>query len=149
LPVNYAGVLLILFSVVLFLLEIKIASYGILTIGGIISLVIGSLMLIQTDIPFLQISWKVIAGAAVTTTLFFVFAIGLAYKAFRRQPTTGKEGLVSEEGIAITDLDPEGSVEVHGEIWTARSDVRIEKGQRLIVEQVDKQHLKLKVKPLP
>jgi membrane-bound serine protease (ClpP class) len=148
LPVNYAGVLLILFSVVLFLLEIKIASYGILTIGGIISLVIGSLMLIQTDIPFLQISWKVIAGAAVTTTLFFVFAIGLAYKAFRRQPTTGKEGLVSEEGIAITDLDPEGSVEVHGEIWTARSDVRIEKGQRLIVEQVDKQHLKLKVKPL-
>jgi membrane-bound serine protease (ClpP class) len=147
LPVNYAGVLLILFSIILFLLEIKIASYGILTIGGIISLVIGSLMLIETDIPFLQISWKVIAGAAITTTLFFVFAVGLAYRAFRRKPTTGKEGLVGEEGVALTDLDPEGSVEVHGEIWNAQAEIRVEKGQRVIVEQVDKQHLIIKVRP--
>jgi membrane-bound serine protease (ClpP class) len=146
LPVNYAGVMLILFAIILFLLEIKIASYGILSIGGIISLVIGSLMLIDTDIPFLQISWKVIIGAVVTTTLFFVFALGLAFKAFRKKPTTGKEGLVGEQGIALTDLNPEGSVEVHGEIWNAHAENRVEKGQKIIVEQVDQHHLRLTVK---
>jgi len=148
LPVNYAGALLILFSIVLFILEIKIASYGILTIGGIISLVIGSLMLIETDIPFLQISWKVIAGAAITTTLFFVFALGLVFKAMRKKPSTGREGLVGEEGVALTAVDHSGSVEVHGEIWNARSDVHIEKGQRVMVEQLDQHHLRIKVKPL-
>jgi membrane-bound serine protease (ClpP class) len=148
LPVNYAGVMLILFAIILFLLEIKIASYGILSIGGIISLVIGSLMLIETDIPFLQISWKVIVGAVITTTLFFLFAIGLGVKALRRKPTTGREGLVGEEGIALTDIDPAGSVEVHGEIWTAAAGERIGKGQRIVVEAVDLKHLKLQVLPV-
>jgi membrane-bound serine protease (ClpP class) len=148
LPVNYAGVMLIFFAIILFLLEIKIASYGILTIGGIISLVIGSLMLIETDIPFLQISWKVIVGATVTTTLFFLFAIGMAYKALRRKPTTGREGLVGEEGMALTDIDQTGSVEVHGEIWTVTAGERIEKGQRIVVEAVDLKHLKLRVLPV-
>jgi membrane-bound serine protease (ClpP class) len=148
LPVNYAGVLLIIFAVILFLLEIKIASYGILTIGGIISFVMGSLMLIDTDVSFLQISWKVIAGATITITLFFMLAIGLVYKAHRRRPTTGKEGLVGEEGVALSELNPLGSVEVHGEIWNAQSEVRIEKGQRVIVQQIDTQHLKIIVKPL-
>jgi len=148
LPVNYAGVMLIFFAIILFLLEIKIPSYGILSIGGIISLVIGSLMLIETDIPFLQISWKVIAGAAISTTLFFMFAIGLAYKALRLKPTTGREGLVGEEGTAITAIDPLGSIEVHGEIWTVSSSERIEKGQRVMVAAVDLQHLKLRVIPI-
>ncbi len=148
LPVNYAGVLLIIFAVILFLLEIKIASYGILTIGGIISFVMGSLMLIETDISFLQISWKVIAGATMTITLFFVLAIGLVYKAHRRRPTTGKEGLVGEEGVALTDLNPDGSVEVHGEIWNASAEEPITKGQAVKVEQIDKERLKIKVKPI-
>ena len=148
LPVNYAGVLLIIFAVILFLLEIKIASYGILTIGGIISFVMGSLMLIETDISFLQISWKVIAGATITITLFFVLAIGLVYKAHRRRPTTGKEGLIGEEGVALTDLNPDGSVEVHGEIWTASAEEPITKGQHVKVEEIDKERLKIKVKPI-
>jgi len=148
LPVNYAGVLLIIFAIVLFLLEIKIPSYGILSIGGVVSLVIGSLMLIDSSLPFLQISWKVIVGAAVTTTLFFLFAIGLALRAFRKKPTTGKEGLIGEEGIVIEDLNPDGIIEVHGEIWKALGTKRLKKGQKVKVEGVDDKHLRLKVKPI-
>jgi membrane-bound serine protease (ClpP class) len=146
-PVNIAGILLIIFSAVLFLLEIKIPSYGLLTIGGIVSLVLGSLMLVDSPLPFLQISWKVILGATITITLFFIFAIGFAIRAYRKKPTTGKEGLVGEEGITIENINPTGQIEIHGEIWRATSDSRIKKGQRVTVEEVDRNHLQLKVKP--
>jgi len=105
-------------------------------------------MLIECSLPFLQISWKVIVGATVTTTLFFLFAIGLALRTFRKKPTTGKEGLVGEEGVVIEDLKPEGVIEVHGEIWKAVSDKRMKKGQQARVEEVDSKHLRLKVKPI-
>jgi membrane-bound serine protease (ClpP class) len=147
-PINYAGVLLIIFSAVLFLLEIKIPSYGLLSIGGVVSLVLGSIMLIDSPLPFLQISWKVILGASITFTLFFLLAIGFAIRTFRKKPTTGKEGLVGEEGVAMENFKPDGSVEVHGEIWRAQSDSPIRKNQRVLVEAVDQQHLRLKVKPI-
>ncbi|MEE9117614.1 MAG: nodulation protein NfeD [Calditrichia bacterium] len=147
-PINIAGLLLILFSAILFLLEIKIPSYGLLTIGGVISLVLGSLMLVDSPLPFLQISWKVILGATITMTLFFIIAISFALRAHRKKPSTGKEGLVGEEGVTIDDLNPTGQIEIHGEIWKAVSDRRIKKGQRVIVEEVHSQHLRLKVKPI-
>jgi len=147
-PVNIAGLLLIIFSVILFLLEIKIPSYGLLTIGGIISLVLGSIMLIDSPLPFLQISWKVILGATITITVFFVFAIGFVLRAHRKKPSTGKEGLIDEEGITIIALNPTGQIEIHGEIWKAISDQKINKGQRVVVQEVDSQHLRLKVKPI-
>jgi len=147
-PVNIAGILLIIFSAVLFILEIKIPSYGLLTIGGIVSLVLGSLMLVDSPLPFLQISWKVILGATITITLFFVLAIGFAIRAYRRKPATGKEGLVGEEGITIDALNPTGQIEIHGEIWKATADIRIKKGQPVVVEAVDSKHLQLKVKPV-
>jgi len=147
-PINIAGLLLILFSAILFLLEIKIPSYGILTIGGVISLVLGSLMLVDSPLPFLQISWKVILGATITMTLFFIIAISFVIRAHRKKPSTGKEGLVGEEGLTIDDLNPTGQIEIHGEIWKAVSDRRIKKGQRVIVEEVHSQHLRLKVKPI-
>ena len=147
-PINYAGVLLIIFSAVLFLLEIKIPSYGLLSIGGVVSLVLGSIMLIDSPLPFLQISWKVILGASITFTLFFLLAIGFAIRTFRKKPTTGKEGLVGEEGVAMENFKPDGSVEVHGEIWRAQSDSPIRKNQKVLVEAVDQQHLRLKVKPI-
>ena len=145
-PVNIAGLLLIVFAAVLFLLEIKIPSYGLLTIGGVISLILGSFMLVDSPLPFLQISWKVILAATITITLFFMLAIGFAIKTHRKKPATGKEGLVGEEGIAIEDLKPMGQIEIHGEVWKAISDKRIKKGQRVIVEEVDSKHLRLKVK---
>ena len=145
-PVNIAGILLIIFAAILFLLEIKIPSYGLLTIGGVISLVLGSVMLVDSPLPFLQISWKVILGATLTITLVFLLAIAFVIKAHRKKPTTGKEGLVGEEGITIEDLKPVGQIEIHGEVWKAISDVKIRKGKRVIVEEVDSQHLRLKVK---
>jgi membrane-bound serine protease (ClpP class) len=147
-PVNIAGLLLIIFAAILFLLEIKIPSYGLLTIGGVISLVLGSIMLVDSPLPFLQISWKVILAATLTITLFFILAIGFAVRTHRKKPSTGKEGLLGEEGIAIDDIKPSGQIEIHGEIWKANSEIKIKKGQRVIVEEVDSQHLRLKVKPI-
>ncbi|MFC2088826.1 nodulation protein NfeD [Calditrichota bacterium] len=146
LPVNYAGLLLIILAIVLFLLEIKVPSYGILSIGGVVSLVLGSIMLIDSPLPFLQISWQVIVGAAVTTTAFFLLAIGLALRAQRKKPTTGKEGLLGEKGKAIENINLEGPVELHGEIWNAFADQKIKKGQKIEVIEVDSQHLRVKVK---
>jgi len=145
-PINYAGVLLIIFAAILFLLEIKITSYGILSIGGIISLVLGSIMLVDSPLPFLQISWKVILGATITFTLFFLFAVGFAIRTFRTKPTTGREGLIGEEGVALELLNPEGSIEIHGEIWRALAAEKIKKGEKVIVKAVDDKHLCLQVK---
>ena len=116
--------------------------------GGVMSLVLGSLMLVDSPLPFLQISWKVILGATITMTLFFIIAISFAIRTHRKKPSTGKEGLVGEEGVTIDDLNPMGQIEIHGEIWKAVSDLRIKKGQRVIVEEVHSKHLRLKVKPI-
>lgn len=121
LPVNIAGALLILLAIILFLLEIKVTSYGILSIGGTISLILGSVMLIESPIPGMRISWSVILPAAIGTALFFALAVTLSVRAQRRQPTTGHEGLVGEIGVVIEDLFPRGRVKVHGEIWAARA----------------------------
>ena len=146
-PVNIAGILLIIFSAILFLLEIKITSYGLLSIGGVVSFIIGSLMLIDSPLPFLQISWKLILAATVTISLFFLFAIGMALRTFKKNPTTGKEGLIGEEGYALEDLKPEGQIEIHGEIWMATSTQRVKKGKKIVVQGVDPRHLLLKVQP--
>ncbi len=148
LPVNYAGFLLILFAIILFLLEIKVPSYGLLSIGGIIALSIGSVMLIDSPVPELNISWEVIVFVVIFTALFFLFAVGLALKAQRRKPRTGQEGLVGETGEVTQTLKPEGIVRVHGEYWRAHGDGTIKKGTRVQVVAVDKNHLILKVKVL-
>jgi len=146
LPINWAGLLLILFALVLFILEIKITSYGLLTLGGIVSMVLGSLMLFESPYPFLKVSLSVIVPAVIVTALFFLFAIGLGLKAQRRKPTTGREGIVGERGVAITPLNPYGKIKVHGEIWEAFSENKVKEGDR--VEVVSVEGLQLKVKKL-
>ncbi|MDO8282804.1 MAG: nodulation protein NfeD [Thermodesulfovibrionia bacterium] len=143
LPVNYAGVLLILLAVILFILEIKIISYGILTIGGVISMLIGSIMLFDSTQPFFRLSLKVILPAVIITVLFFTLTASLAFKAHRRKPATGKEELIDSEGEARTDIHEAGRVFIHGELWNAWSDEPIKKGERVIVDAVE--NLKLKV----
>jgi membrane-bound serine protease (ClpP class) len=145
-PINYAGILLIIFAAILFLLEIKVTSYGILSIGGVISLILGSVMLIDSPLPFLKISMKIIIGVTVTVTVLFLIAISLAIRTHRKKPTTGKEGLVGEEGTVIEALSPEGSVEVHGEIWKAYALTSIKRGKQIVVEEVDPKYLRLKVR---
>ena len=150
LPINYAGFALILFSVILFLAEIKVTSYGMLTVGGIISLVLGSMMLVRSEsaLEFFEISWSVILSVAAVTVVFFLVVIGLGIRAQRRKPTTGVEGIVGETGEALSALDPEGKVRVHGEIWNARSSSgKIKKGDRVKVVRME--NFTLTVERLP
>ncbi len=123
LPINYAGLALIVFGIVLFLLEIKIVSHGMLAIGGIISLLFGSMMLIRQDsaLEFVRISRSIIFSSVAISTLFFVFIIGLGLKAQRAIPVTGIDGLEGETGKALDTLSPGGRVWVHGENWQAES----------------------------
>jgi len=136
LPVNYAGMALIVFALLLFLLEIKIASHGVLAIGGIISLIIGSMMLIRTGSGEVgRISWTVIISATAITSLFFLFVIGMGIKAQRLKPATGSDALLHEVGLANEVLNPSGMVLVHGELWQAESvSGEITKGEKIRVK---------------
>jgi membrane-bound serine protease (ClpP class) len=143
LPVNYAGIALILFAIILFVAEIKVISHGILTIGGIVSLVIGSLMLFQAPDPSLRVSWGVMIPAVTVTSLFFIAVIALAVKSQLKPKTGGQEGMVGQEGMAVTDVAAEGKVLVHGEYWTAVSEQPISKGTKVRIVGMDE--LKLRV----
>ncbi|RMF69550.1 MAG: nodulation protein NfeD [Calditrichaeota bacterium] len=147
LPVNYAGLLLILLGVILFILEVKITSYGLLTIGGIISMILGSLMLIEQPpdnfAPALSISLSLILTVVALTAAFFLFAFGMAFKTHRKKVTTGPEGITGEIGVAQTKIAPEGTVSVHGEIWKAFSDEPIKKGEKIRVRGVEGLRLKV------
>jgi len=144
LPVNYAGVLLILLSLILFIAEIKVISHGLLTVGGVIAFVLGATMLFDTPEPFFRVSWSVIIPAALLTAGFFVFALGKAYQTWKSKPTTGREGLVGERGVVRRRIDPRGQVLVRGELWSARADEPIEAGEP--VEVVEAEGLTLRVR---
>ncbi len=145
LPVNYAGLALIILAIILFILEVKIVSYGALTIGGIIAMVFGSLMLFESAEPFYRLSLPVVVPAVLITALFFTITFRLAYKAYRTAPVTGREGLIGLEGKAIEDITKEaGMVSLHGELWSAFSDQEIYKGESVVVVEVS--GLKLRVR---
>lgn len=146
LPVNYAGLLLIITGIILFILEIKVTSFGLLTIGGIISMLIGSLMLFDSPLPFLKLSLKVILPAVLLTTIFFSLTVWLALKAYRRKPATGPEGLIGLRGEARTDIHQKGMVFVHGELWEASSDEDIKAKDEIVVEAIEGLRLKVRKK---
>ncbi len=143
LPVNYVGILLIILSIILFILELKIVSHGLLALGAIISLTLGSVMLFETEEAAMRVSWTVIVPTVATVSAFFIFALGLVVRAWRRKPRTGEQGIIGEIGVALTDLDDRGRVSVHGEYWNARADNYIPKGERVRVIRVE--HLSLVV----
>jgi len=145
LPINYAGLLLILFGIVLLVAEIKIVSHGVLTIGGIIAIVLGSLMLVNTPELPLAVSWKVIVPVVAATAGIFVFAISAGIRAQMRRPATGSEGLIGQVGMVRTPVDPDGQVFVRGEIWRAVSeDGRIGEGEQVRIVGVDGLTLRVK-----
>ena len=140
LPVNYAGVLLILLAIILFIAEIKIVSHGILAIGAVISLVLGSLLLFPSTEPGLRLSWWVIVITVLVSTVFFGVVVAKGVAAYRQKPITGKEALPGEHGTAETDLTPDGrdgKVFVRGEYWNAASCERILKGEKVEVIAVE------------
>ena len=143
LSVNYAGVALILFAIILFIAEIKVISHGLLTVGGVVSLLIGSLMLFETPAGSLRISWTVLIPAVSMTSLFFIAVIAIALKAQLRKPQGGQEGMAGQEGRAVTDVLTEGKVMILGEYWNAFSDRQIAAGSPVRVVKIE--HLRVKV----
>jgi membrane-bound serine protease (ClpP class) len=137
LPVNYAGVLLILLAIVFLIAEIKIVSHGMLTIAGVVSLVFGSLMLYDDTDPAMRVSWSVIAVAVCSLVGFSLFAVSRAVRAHKVRPTTGREGLIGETGRAVTDLAPEGKVFVRGEYWDACCDEAVTTGEPVEVTGIE------------
>jgi membrane-bound serine protease (ClpP class) len=144
LPINYVGLALIAVAIVLFLLETQIASAGLLTVGGIVAMLIGSIMLIDSPLPFMKISLKVIIPSVIFTALFFLFAVGLGLRAQRRKVSTGTAGLTGEIGVARTTIHDEGSVFVHGEYWNAYSAEEIPSATSVVVVAVEGMRLKVR-----
>ncbi len=146
LPVNLAGAALMVVAVVLFMLEVKVTSYGLLTVGGLVSFVLGSLMLFDAPIPDMRVSLGVILPTAVVMAVVTVFLLSRVLAAHRRPPLTGREGLVGERGEARTDLAPSGKVLVHGEYWDAVSDDGSAVPTGAAVEVVDVEGRRLRVR---
>ena len=145
LPINYAGLLLILLGLALLIAEIKFVSHGVLAIGGVVAMGLGSLMLFDApEASGLRISWGVIIATVGTTAGLFLFVITAGVRAFARRPLLGVSGLVGETAVARGPLAPEGQVAVHGEIWRAVAEGgSVEDGA--VVRVVDVQGLTLKV----
>lgn len=146
LPVNYAGLLLIILAVVFFIMEMKVASYGLLSVAGVVSLLLGSLMLFEGDSPEMKVALDVLLPTLIMVSGFFIVVAGLVYKAHVSQPRTGAAGLIGEIGEVRKDIDPEGKVFVHGELWNATSRSPLSSGTRVRVVNVV--NLVLEVEPV-
>ncbi len=147
LPINYAGVALIVLGIAMFVMEVLTPTYGPLTIGGIVSMSIGSMMLINSDLEFLQISKPLIFAAVGTTAAFLIFALGAALKTMRRKPITGKEGLTGATGKAVSYIDSKGGKAfLRGEYWNAISDNKIKKDSEVEVIEINGLTIKVKKK---
>jgi len=146
LPINYAGVLLILLAIVFFIMEMKITSYGLLSVAGIVSLLLGSLMLFESSSPELRVAWSVLLPTIILVSGFFVAVAALVFRAHANKPKTGARGLMNETGVVKKDLEPEGKVFIHGELWKARSPKTLPAGTKVRVVGVDS--LVLEVEPL-
>ncbi|HXJ93052.1 MAG TPA: nodulation protein NfeD [Terriglobia bacterium] len=145
LPINYTGVALILLALVLFGLEVKANSHGVLVVGGIIAMVVGALILVQSPLPGAQIHFSTALSVTLPVAIISVILVRLAVLARRNKTITGEQGLIDQVGVARTDLAPEGQVFVHGEIWEARAAEPVASGTRVRVRNV--QGLKLTVEP--
>ena len=140
LPVNYAGLLLIILAIIFFVAEVKVTSYGILSIGGLISMTIGSIMLFED----MGVSLKLMMPTIILVGGFFVAVSALAFNAYRAKPTGGKDGILGEQGSVIEEINPEGLVFIHGEYWRARATEKLEPGDKIEVEGVHGLLLKVK-----
>jgi membrane-bound serine protease (ClpP class) len=146
LPVNVAGLALILLSLLFFIAEIKVVSHGLLAVGGVIALTLGSLMLFKTGDAMLRVSVQIIASLVVFAAALVGFLVLIALRARRSPVVTGREGLLSERGTARTPIDPRGKVFIHGELWDAFASEPVAAGET--VEIVAVQNLTLEVRAL-
>ncbi len=144
LPINYAGLMLIILGIGLFIAEAFITSHGVLGVGGVISMLFGSIMLIDSASPALQISWAVIIPVVIVSAVLFIITVTIAVRVYREKPDTGREGLIDMQATAKTDIHADGQVFLRGEYWSAWSDEPIRQGEKVTVVALE--GLKLKVK---
>jgi membrane-bound serine protease (ClpP class) len=143
-PVNWAGVLLILVAIGLFVAEVKVASYGLLTVGGIVAMILGAMMLVDAPVPEMRVPLRTLVPGAVAMAAFTVALVRLVIRAQRMRATTGPEGMVGQAGLAETALEPEGWVVVQGERWRARAEEAVKAGEA--VKVVAMEGLRLRVR---
>ena len=136
LPVNYAGILLIVLAIIFFIMEMKITSYGLLSVAGVVSLLLGSLMLFEGSTPDIKVSLQVVLPTVILISGFFVAVASLVFRAQISRPTTGSRGLVGEIGVVKKALTPEGKVFVHGELWNARAREPLDENVKVRVVKV-------------
>jgi membrane-bound serine protease (ClpP class) len=146
LPINWLGAALLLLAFVLFALEVKIASHGILGAGGALAMVLGAVMLIDTNVPEMRIRWSTAIAVALPFSAITVFLLTIAVRARRNKVETGEEGMLGLTGSAITELAPAGKVFVHGEYWDAVATTPVAAGAPIRVTAIDR--LKLTVEPI-
>ncbi len=137
LPINYAGVLLILLAILMFIAEIKVISHGVLTVGGLAAMILGSVMLIDSPLPDMRIPLTTIVITALAVAAFFMFIVGAGVRALWSKTTTGREGLVGEVGVVRSPLAPRGQIFLRGELWNAESAVPVEPGESVRVTHID------------
>jgi membrane-bound serine protease (ClpP class) len=137
LPINYAGLLLIILAIALFIAEAFITSHGVLGVGGTIAMLMGSVMLIDSPDPSLQISWAVIVPVVGLSALLFIITVTVALRVHREKTDTGKEGLIGKQAEARSELNLTGLVFIHGENWTARSNEPVHKGEKVTIVDMD------------
>jgi len=140
LPVNYAGLLLIVLAIIFFIAEVKVTSFGLLSLGGLVSLTLGSIMLFDD----VKVSLRLMAPTIIMIGAFFIIISSLAFRAYRAKPVSGKEGLIGLIGLVKETIDPEGLIFVRGEYWQATSTEKIEPGEKVEVEGADGLLLKIK-----
>ena len=146
LPINYAGLLLIGLGIIFFIVELMVVSYGLLTIAGVVSLLLGSLMLFDSPAPYFQISIWVILPAVILMTAVILGAMVYALKIHRKKPVSGQEEMLGAPGMAVDDFggEKEGSVFLEGEYWNAVSDGQIQKGDKVVVLEINGLLLKVR-----
>jgi len=147
LPIRFAAIVLILSSFALFALEAKFASHGVLGLGGVVTLVLGGLLLVDGPIPEMRVHTGTALAVSLPLGIITVFLMKIALKARANKVVTGEEGMIGEIAIAQTALSPFGKVLVHGELWDAISSAEVAVGQRVVVRQME--GLQLKVDPAP
>jgi len=147
LPINALGAALLLAAFILFVLEAKFAAHGILGICGATAMVLGAVLLVDSPLPELRVRWSTAFALAIPFSLITVFLLSIAVRARRNKVETGPEGMIGQRGVAITPLEPEGTILVHGEYWNAAALQPIARGAPVRVTAVA--GLKLTVEPVP
>jgi membrane-bound serine protease (ClpP class) len=144
LQVNYAGLALIALGVALLMAELFVPGFGVLGVGGIVAFILGGILLTSNQEPYLRASVPLVVSLGLATGAFFLFALGAGVRAQRRRPVSGREAVVGRVGVAKTDLDPQGTVLVGGEDWTAEAAEPVRAGERVRVVGVEGLRLRVR-----